>query len=158
MQRREGDVLSELERDLQAAADVAARVTRARAALQTTIHAAAATGATVAAIVVRPELAVARRAIADARSGLAGVVNVAPSRNVTIDATLAAMAATLSTEDTRLALRPIPASLEALTSQLTTSRQALATVAGPVATSSMFLARVQRIRRSTLDSGLTEAV
>ena len=90
--------------------------------------------------------------------GLAGVVNVAPSRNVTVDATLAAMAATLAAEDARLALTPIPASLEALTSQLTTSRQALATVAGPVATSPMFLARVQRIRRSTLDSGLTEAV
>ncbi len=158
MQRREGDVLSELERDLQAAADVAARVTRARAALQTMIAAAAAAGAAVAPILARPELAVARRAIADARSGLAGVVNVAPSRNVTVDATLAAMAATLSTEDARLALTPIPASLEALTSQLTTSRQALATVAGPVATSPMFLARVQRIRRSTLDSGLTEAV
>lgn len=154
MQRREGDVLSELERDLQAAADVAARVIRARAALQTLIEAAGAAGATVAAILSRPELAVARRAISDARSGLAGVVNVAASRNVTVDATLAAMAATLSTEDTRLALTPPPASPTALTSQLTASRQALATIAGPVATSPMFLARVQRIRRSTLDAGL----
>ena len=45
MQRREGDVLAELERDLQAAADVAARVTRARAALQTHDPGGAATGA-----------------------------------------------------------------------------------------------------------------
>ena len=32
LRRREGDIIAELERDLQAAADVAGRITRARAA------------------------------------------------------------------------------------------------------------------------------
>jgi hypothetical protein len=64
------------------------------------------------------------------------------------------MATTLTAEARRLALTPSPPSLDALRSALVSSRQALATALGPVSTSPMFLARIQRIRRSTLDSSL----
>jgi hypothetical protein len=106
-------------------------------------------------VLAQPEIVAARRAIIEARSGLANVINVAPSRNVTVDATLAAMNTALTNEDTRLGLTPAPTSLDALTSTLTASREALAAVAGPVATAPMFLARIQRIRRSSLDTGRT---
>src|SRR5207245_3129866 len=153
LQNREGDVLSELERDLQSAADVAGRIMRARTVLGTLIAAASAAGATLAGLLVRPELADARRAVMDARTGLAGVVNVSPAGNASVDATLATMNTTLSAEEARLALTPSPASLSDLTSALTGSRNALAAAAGPVATAPMFLERIKRIRRSTLDAG-----
>jgi hypothetical protein len=156
LQAREGDLLAELERDLQAGADIAARVTRARAALATLAAAARAAGATVAAILARSELADARRAVAEARATLAALVNVSPARGSAVDATLAAMDARLAAEVARLALTPAPASASDLAAALEAARQALATVAGPVSTAPMFLARIQRIRRSTLDSGLTE--
>ena len=156
MQRREGDVLAELERDLQAAADVNARIDRARTALQTVIRAATASGASLAGVLAHADLATARRAVTEARTALSTVVNVAPSRNVTVDATIAAMATALAAEETRLTPTPAPSSVEALAAALTASRLQLATAAGPVATAPMFLARIQRIRRSTLDSGLTE--
>jgi len=47
-----------------------------------------------------------------------------------------------------------PPTLDALRETLVSSRQALATALAPVATSPMFLSRIQRIRRSTLDSSL----
>jgi hypothetical protein len=156
MQRREGDVLAELERDLQAAADVSARIARARSALQTVIRAATASGASLAGALAHADFATARRAVTDARAGLSSVVNVAPSPNVTVDATIASMAATLAAEEIRLTPTPVPSSVNAFASALTASRQALTTAAGPVATAPRFLARIQRIRRSTLDSGLTE--
>jgi hypothetical protein len=157
-QRREGDVLAELERDLQAAADVGAGIGRARTALAALIRAAGAAGATVDGILARPELADARRAVTDARTGLSAVVNVTPSPNVTVDATLGSMNTTLTAEQTRLALTPSPPSLADLTAALAASWRALATAAGPLSTSPTFLARIQRIRRSTLDSGLAEDV
>ena len=158
LQNREGDILAELERDLQAAADVAARITRARAALETLIQATSATGATLAGLLARPELSDARRAVTDARTGLSAIVNVTSPASASVDATLATMNTTLAAEESRLALTPIPPSLAALGTALTISREALAHVAGPLSTSPMFLARIQRIRRSTLDSGLTEVV
>src|SRR5262249_1239545 len=154
LQSREGDLLAEIERDLQAAADVAARLTRARELIDALLRAAAAAGATVAALMARSELADLRRAATDAPVGIADVVNLSPSRNV--DAQLAAMTTTLTAEETRLRLTP-PASTAALTAALTDSRRALAGIAGPLSTASTFLARIQRIRRSTLDSGLAEA-
>jgi outer membrane biosynthesis protein TonB len=156
VQRREGDVLAELERDLQAAADVAARIARARASLDTLIAAANAPGGSLAGVLAQPELADARRALRDARTGLAGVINVTSPPRVTVEATLQAMLTTVTSEEARLALTPPPPSLAALSTALTASRPALATVAGPVSTSTMFLARIQRIRRSTLDTALTE--
>jgi D-alanyl-D-alanine carboxypeptidase-like protein len=155
LQSREGDVLAEIERDLQAAANVNANLTRARALLDTLIGAAGAAGATVAAVIARSEMADARRAVTDARVGLSDVVNISTSGNV--DTRLAAMATTLRAEESRLALTPPPSSAAALTTALTASRQALATVAGPLTTAPMFLGRIQRIRRSTLDAGLAEA-
>lgn len=155
LQSREGDLLAEIERDLQAAADVAARLTRARELIDALLRAAAAAGATVAALMARSELADLRRAVTDARVGIADVVNLSTSRHV--DAQLAAMTTTLTAEETRLRLTPPPASTAALTAALTDSRRALAGIAGPLSTASTFLARIQRIRRSTLDSGLAEA-
>jgi hypothetical protein len=73
---------------------------------------------------------------------------------VSVEAALTAMTTTLAAEERRLALTPSPPSLDALRSALVSSRQALATALGPVSTSPMFLARIQRIRRSTLDSSL----
>jgi hypothetical protein len=157
LQGREGDVLAKLERDLQAAADVVARIARARAALETLNQVASATGATLAGVLARPELADARRALTDARTGLSGVVNVTSPPNATVDATLGTMNTILQAEEARLRLIPSPASLADLATALAASRRALAPVAGPLSTSPMFLARVQRIRRSTLDSSLTEA-
>lgn len=156
IQRREGDVLAELERDLQAAADVAARLARARTSLEALIAAANAPGGLLAGVLAQPELAVARRAVREARSGLAGVINVTTPPRVAVEATLQSMLTTLTSEDARLALTPPPPSPAALATVLTASRQALATVAGPVSTSAAFLARIQRIRRSALDAALTE--
>ena len=155
LQSREGDVLAELERDLQAAADVAANLARARTLLQTVVDAARAAGATVAALMAQPALADAGRAVTNARAALADVVNVS---GADVDAQLRTMTTTLTAEESRLGLTPAPASVGELTTALTASGQALATVAGPVSTAPMFLARVQRIRRSTLDAGLTEGV
>jgi D-alanyl-D-alanine carboxypeptidase-like protein len=158
LQSREGDVLAELEHDLQSAADVGAAIARARASLQTLVTAAGAAGATLAGLLARSDLSDARRAVTDAKVGLSAVVNVNPPSGQTVDAALGTMTATLTAEETRLALTPAPPSLEALTTALTASRQALATVAAPLSTAPMFLARIQRIRRSTLDSSLAEAV
>jgi hypothetical protein len=89
-----------------------------------------------------------------ARVGLPAIVNVTTPSGVTVEAALSTMTATLTAEQDRLAMTPRPASLEALGAALVSSRQALATAIGPVSTSPMFLARIQRIRRSTLDSSL----
>jgi hypothetical protein len=153
LQSREGDVLAELERDLQAATNVGTNITRARASLDTVIRAAGAAGAAVPGLLARPELAAARRAVTDARVGLADVVNLSTAN---VDTELARMNTTLTAEETRLALTPAPASVAELRTALTASRQALATIAGPLSTAPMFLGRIQRIRRSTLDSGLAE--
>ena len=155
VQTREGDVLAELERDLQAAADVAAAIGRARGLLDRAIRASGAAGATVAALLAQPVVADARRAVAEAATALADVVNVSAAN---VDAQIGTMRTTLAAEESRLALTPPPASVVELTTALTGSRQALGTVAAPVSTAAMFLARVQRIRRSTLDSGLGEGV
>src|SRR5262245_12459842 len=93
LQSREGDVLAEIERDLQAAADVAATLSRARELLDALIRAAGAAGATVAALMARSELADARRAVTAARVRVADVVNLSTSLNV--DAQLATMNTTL---------------------------------------------------------------
>ena len=154
LQRREGDILAEIERDLQAAADVGANPARARSSLQAVARAAGAAGAAVAALLARPELAAARRAVTDARVGLADVVNLSTGGNV--DTQLAAMNATLIAEEARLAFTPPPASVADLSRSLTTSRNALEGIEGPLATAPPFLHRIQRIRRSTLDSGLAE--
>ena len=154
-QRPEGDVLSELERDLQAAADVAGHLTRARLSLQTLIQAAAAAGAGVDALIGRSELAAARQAVTAARAALPDVVNIVTGGNV--DTQLAAIAGTLAAEQTRLALTPAPATAADLSNALAASRQALEQVAGPFATAPIFLDRIRRIRRSTLDSGLAES-
>jgi hypothetical protein len=87
---------------------------------------------------------------------LAGVSNVTPPSGTTIDALLATMNTTLAGEETRLALTPPPASVGALTTVLSESRQALAAVATPVANAATYLDRIKRIRRSTLDAGLAE--
>jgi len=155
LQAREGDILAELERDLQSAADVARRIRAARAALLTLIGNAVAPEASVSAIFARPELADARRAVADARAGLSGIVNVSSPPGVPIETTLQAMATTLKAEEARLALTTAP-DVAALTTVLTLSRQALATIAAPVSTAPAFLRRIQRIRRSPLDSGIAE--
>ncbi len=156
LRAHEGDLLAELERDLQAGADIAAAIARARAALATLVAAARAQGATVAALVARSELGDARRAVAEARAALPGIVNVGPAGGSTVDATIAAMSARLAAEGARLALTPAPGTAADLATVLEASRGALATVASPVATAPVFLARIQRIRRSTLDSGLGE--
>ncbi len=159
MQRREGDILAELERDLQAAAEVADRIGRARRALTTLVGATRATGATPASILARSELADARKAVSEARVGVPGVVNATTATGVTVEAALGSMTTTLASEEGRLAMTTAPPTLDALRETLVSSRQALATALAPVATSPMFLSRIQRIRRSTLDSSLTaEAV
>ena len=157
LQRREGDILAEVERDLQAAADVASRITRARTLLSQLIRDTRAARATPASIVARPELADVRQAVREARVAVPGIVNVTTPSGVTVEATLAAMKNALTAEETRLAMTPMPDSLDALRAALTASRQALAHVVGPVAAAPMFLARIQRIRRSTLDASLTAA-
>jgi len=156
VQRREGDVLAELERDLQAAADLAAKLAQAQAALGRLIQAASVAGAALPELLARPELPNARRATTDARAGLPAIVNVSSPAGVPVDTTLGAMTTTLTAEESRLALTPSPPSLDALVTLLTASRRALATVAGPVSTAPTFLVRIQGIRRSTLDSGLAE--
>jgi hypothetical protein len=156
LQRREGDVLAELERDLQSGADVVAQIAAARAALTTLEAAARDAGATVPGVLARPELTAARRSLTLARTALADVVNVASTGRATVPATIAAMNATLTAEAARLGLTPPPASLPDLASVLAAARGALADVSAPLSTAPAFLARVQRIRRSTLDAGLTE--
>lgn len=157
LQAREGDILAELERDLQAAADVAQRIAEARAALLTLSNAATTDGASVPSLLVRPELADARRAVASARTGLGGIVNVSSPRGVPIERTLQTMATTLEGEASRLSLTTAPPGAPALASVFTLSRQALATIAAPVSTAPAFLSRIQRIRRSPLDAGLAES-
>jgi len=103
----EADVLAGIEGDLQAGVDVAARIGEARAHLETL--AAAARSSAPADVLARPELASARAAVAAARARAGDVVNVAPYRGSTQDATLASMAATLRSEDARLAFTPPPA-------------------------------------------------
>jgi hypothetical protein len=152
LQGREGDVLAELERDLQAAGDVAGHLTRARQSLQTLIQAAAAAGASVGGLIGRPELTAARQAVTAARAALPDVVNIVTGGNV--DTQLAAIAGTLAAEQTRLALTPAPGTVADLSNALAASRQALEQIAGPFATAPIFLDRIRRIRRSTLDSGL----
>jgi hypothetical protein len=156
LQRREGDVLAELERDLQAAVDVATHISRARTALDVLHRAAGGAGVMVAAVLARSGLSDARRAVTAARTGMSAVVNVSTPRRASVDATLASINATLAAEESRLALEPPPASAAALASTFSASRQALATVAGPLSTSRVFLARIQKIRRSTLDASLAE--
>lgn len=157
VQSREGDVLAELERDLQAAADVAGRIARARSSIETLAGAARAAGATVAAVLARPELLDARRAITEARAGLSQVVNVSTPPSITVDTAISTMRASLGTEESRLAFTPPPPSPADLAASLAASRTALAAIAGPVSTAAMFLRRVQAIRRSTLDASLAEA-
>ena len=154
LQRREGDILAELERDLQAAADVANRIARARTLLSRLIRDARAAAATPAGILARPELADVRQAVREARAGVPSIVNVTTPSGATVDAAIGAMTTALTAEETRLAMTPAPASLDALGTSLAASRQALATAGAPVSTAPMFLARIQRIRRSTLDAGL----
>ena len=154
LQAREGDILAELERDLQAATDVGAHIARARTALQTLIRAAGAASASVTALLARPELTTARQAVTAARVGLPDVVNITASGN--IDTELASISSTLTTEETRLAFASPPASASDLTSALTASHGALERIAGAFGSTAMFLDRIKRIRRSTLDSGLTE--
>jgi hypothetical protein len=158
LQAREGDLLAELERDLQGGADVVSRIARARAALATLAAAAGTAGATLTALLARSELADARRAVAEALAALPNVVTASSPPGATVDATIAAMNATLTAEAARLALTPPPATTSDLAATLEAARQALATAARPVSTAPTFLARIQRIRRSTLDSGLTEVV
>lgn len=155
LQGREGDILAELERDLQAAADVGTNITRARSSLQTVVRAAGAAGATVAGVTAHPELAAARRAVSAARVGVPDVVNVSATGNV--DTQLATTATALAAEEARLAFAPPPPSVADLSTALTASRRALENIAGPFANAPMFLGRIQRIRRSTLDSGLAES-
>ena len=156
VQRREGDVVAELERDLQAAVDVYTRIGRTRNALGILRAAASAANATVAGVLARPELADARRALTDARAGLTSVVNVSTPRGATVQTTLSSINATLTAEEARLAFTQPPATTAALVSAFSASEQALATAAGPLSPATMFLARIQSIRRSTLDASLTE--
>lgn len=156
LQSREGDILAELERDLQAATDVGANIRRARTSLQTVMRAAGAAGATGASVTAHPELSAARGAVTAARVGVPDVVNVSTSGNV--DNQLRTIRATLVAEEGRLAFTPPPASVADLSTALTASQQALENIAGSFATAPMFLGRIQRIRRSTLDSGLAESV
>jgi len=65
--------------------------------------------------------------------------------------------ATLVAEERRLALTPPPASAVELANLLAASRRALDRIVGPFATAPAFLERVRRIRRSSLDAGLTVA-
>jgi peptidoglycan hydrolase-like protein with peptidoglycan-binding domain len=157
LQRREGDILAEVERDLQAAADVANRLARARTLLSRLIRDTRTAGATPAGIVARPELTDVRQAVREARVAVPGIVNLTTPSGVTVEAALEAMKNSLAAEETRLAMTPMPESLDAVRAALVASRQALANVLGPVATAPMFLARIQRIRRSTLDASLGPA-
>jgi hypothetical protein len=74
-----------------------------------------------------------------------------------VDALLTAVASALMGEERRLALTPPPASTGDLSAALTASRQMLERIGGPFSTAPGFLDRIRRVRRSTLDSGLTEA-
>jgi hypothetical protein len=154
LQRHEGDILAELERDLQAASDVSANLARTRAALQALIDAAGKTG-TVAAVLARPELATARQAIAAASAGIDEVVNAGSGGNV--DALLKAVKGTLTAEERRLSLTPPPRTTAELAQALAASRRAFDRVVGPFTAAPIFLDRVRRIRRSSLDAGLTAA-
>ena len=155
LQSREGDIRSEIERDLQAATDVHVNLTRARTSLASVSHAASATGATVAGVLARPELAAARQALTAARAGIPDVVNISTGGNV--DERLASIAAALAAEEARLAFTPTPASVTDMAATLTASRRTLDSVAGPFSTAPMFLRRIQSIQRSALDARLTEA-
>jgi hypothetical protein len=157
MQRREGDILAEVERDLQATADVAKKIRLARTLLSALIRETHARDATAAGLLARPEVSDARRAVLEARVGVPAIVNVTTPDGVGVKTALDAMTAGLDAEEKRLALVPVPDSVEALAGQLTASRQALASAGAPVSTAPMFLARVQRIRRSTLDAGIGAA-
>jgi len=152
LQSREGDILSELERDLQAATDVSRNIARARSALQTLIQAAGEPTATVSSVVGRAELTSARQALTEARVALSDVINIVTGGNV--DTQLASLGVALKAEETRLALTPAPPTVADLSTTLAASRRALEQVAGPFSTAAMFLDRIRRIRRSTLDSGL----
>jgi hypothetical protein len=157
LQVREGDVLAALERDLQSAANAGAALSRARDALGTLAAAARASGATVAAVLARPELADARRALTDTRAELEGVINLTPPGRDSVDATLATMKSALSAEETTLALQPTPPSPSELGDLLDRTRATLRVIAGPLAPAPVFLHRIQIIRRSTLDASLTES-
>ena len=156
MQAREGDLLAEIERDLQAAADTAAALKRAAAKVDALRKATAKSGATVAAVLALSERADARRAITEARAALAGVVYVAPPKGSTTDARLAAMATALVDEDTRLAYATPPGTITALATSIKESAKALEATLKPVNNGAAFLKRIQDLRGSTLDSGLTE--
>ncbi len=155
LQRREGDILAELERDLSAATSTADAIARARDALAALAVRPA--GATLDGELRRPELATARRALADARAELQNVVNVSAPRGMTIAETITAMASEIDTAITGMSLEPAPASFAQLDGTLARARDAVATVAGPLATARTFLRRVQSIRRSMLDATLTES-
>lgn len=148
LQAREADVLARVESDLQAAAEVATRVAEARALLDTLARAAGAADPPV--VLARPELSQARGKIGDARTRLAGAVNVAPFRGSTIDATLTSMDATFRAEDTRLAFATPPATRTALQAALRSSERALAAAARPAASAARYLRRIQDIRTSAL--------
>jgi hypothetical protein len=152
LQRREGDILSEIERDLQAAADVASNIRSARASLQALIGAAGTAGASVGGVTAHPELPSARQAVTAARVAIADVVNIVTGGNV--DTRLAAITAALTAEEARLALTPAPATVADLSASLAASRHELEKIAGPFSTAAMFLDRIRRIRRSALDSSL----
>ena len=152
LQSREGDVIAEVERDLQSAADVHTQLKTARTALEALLKAANAAGATVAALLARAEVANARRAVNAARVGLADVVNVSGSND---DAQITSIGNTLDAETRRLAFNPAPSSVADLKTAIGASRTALSGIMGPFSTAPMFLTRIQKIRRSTLDSALT---
>jgi hypothetical protein len=155
--QREGDVLAAVERDLQAAANAADAVSRARVALRALAEAARAGGAAVAAVLARPELADARRAVADARVELDGVINVTPPGRDRVEPTLATMKTALATEESNLALQPAPDSPAQLAELFERTRATLNVIAGPLLPAPVFLRRIQIIRRSTLDASLTES-
>ncbi|HYD40162.1 MAG TPA: M15 family metallopeptidase [Anaeromyxobacter sp.] len=148
LQAREADVLARVESDLQAAADVAARVAEVRGLLESLAREAGATDPP--AVLARPELGQARRKVGEARTRLGDVVNVAPFRGSTIDATLASIDATFRAEDTRLAFATPPATRTALQGALRSSERALAAAVRPVAPAARYLRRIQDIRTSAL--------
>lgn len=164
LQVREGDVLATVERDLQAAANAAAAIARARDALRALEESARAAAATVPSLLARGELADARRAVGAARLELEEVLNVTPAgretheTHVTMESTLAAMKEALKSEMATLAVDAPPASSAELGEMFARVRARLATVGGPLAPSAVFLRRIQRIRRSGLDSTLTESI
>jgi LAS superfamily LD-carboxypeptidase LdcB len=156
MQAREADVRAELERDLRAGAAVAARLEAARSALGG-LRRQGGSGATVAGLLARPELAEARRALGDARASLATVVYVSPPRGSSVEARLAELGSSLGAEATRLAFAPPPGTVALLVAAVTESQRELGRAIGPFSTASAFLNRIEGVRSSTLTESLDES-